>query len=541
MSGGIKSCVFLWTAIVALLSFSACGGGGGGTAPPPNTYTVGGTVSRLSGTVVLQNNGGNNLPVSADGSFTFTTPVANGGGYSVTVLTQPSSPAHTCAVTNGSGTSNAKISSVQVFCSGEWTWVSGANVINQMGTYGTQGAGAPSNVPGARYGSVGWKDANGDPWLFGGYGYDSGIVPVGELNDFWKFSAGEWTWMSGSNVANTPGIYGTLGMPAPGNAPGGRHTAAASTDAAGNFWAFGGLGLAASGAADLNDLWKYSGGEWTWMSGSNLPGQVPTYGTLGTAAPGNVPGARFASASWTDAGGNFWLFGGQGRDTTGHVGFLNDLWRYSAGEWTWMSGANGIGQAGTYGTLGTAAPSNVPGARSDAVAWEDGAGNFWLFGGQTATGATFSNLNDLWKYSAGEWTWMGGANVPNQKGTYGTEGTAAANNIPGARINPVGWVDANGDFWFFGGSGLDSAGTTGQLNDLWKYSAGEWTWMSGANLASQTGIYGTQGMATPSNIPGARFLAVGWTDTSGNLWLFGGTNLNGIGTSDFNDLWKYEP
>ncbi len=38
------------------------------------SYTVGGVVSGLSGTgLVLQNNGGNNLSINANGSFTFTT------------------------------------------------------------------------------------------------------------------------------------------------------------------------------------------------------------------------------------------------------------------------------------------------------------------------------------------------------------------------------------------------------------------------------------------------------------------------------------
>ena len=83
----------------------------------PVTYTIGGTVSGLTGTgLVLQNNGGNNLSVSANGSFTFTTAVNSGGAYDVTVLTQPSSPAETCTVTNGSGTATANVTNADVAC-----------------------------------------------------------------------------------------------------------------------------------------------------------------------------------------------------------------------------------------------------------------------------------------------------------------------------------------------------------------------------------------------------------------------------------------
>lgn len=81
-------------------------------------------------------------------------------------------------------------------------------------------------------------------------------------------------------------------------------------------------------------------GEWTWMNGSNLNGQQGTYGTQGTPAPSNVPGARVAAVSWTDAAGNLWLFGGLGHKSSGMGVFFNDLWKYSAGEWTWMSGSD---------------------------------------------------------------------------------------------------------------------------------------------------------------------------------------------------------
>jgi hypothetical protein len=83
------------------------------------TYTIGGSVSGLTGSgLVLQDNGGNNLTVASGAtSFTFTTPVASGGAYGVTVLTQPSSPAQTCSVTSGSGTATANVTNIKVTCS----------------------------------------------------------------------------------------------------------------------------------------------------------------------------------------------------------------------------------------------------------------------------------------------------------------------------------------------------------------------------------------------------------------------------------------
>jgi hypothetical protein len=145
-----------------------------------------------------------------------------------------------------------------------------------------------------------------------------------------------------------------------------------------------------------------------------------------------------------------------------------------------VNGANVTNQKGTYGTLGTAAAGNVPGARFGVVSWTDTSGNVCLFGGfGIDSGGTFDSLNDLWKYGAGQWTWMGGSNVVDQKGIYGTQGTSSPSNVPGAEDSAVGWTDTSGNFWLFGGGGYDSAGTGGYLNDLWKYTGGQWTWMGG--------------------------------------------------------------
>ena len=86
------------------------------TTNPPPRYTIGGTVSGLTGTgLVLRNNGADDLAVTANGSFTFATALTSGSTYSVTVRTQPSG--QTCSVSGGSGTaSSANVTSVTVAC-----------------------------------------------------------------------------------------------------------------------------------------------------------------------------------------------------------------------------------------------------------------------------------------------------------------------------------------------------------------------------------------------------------------------------------------
>jgi hypothetical protein len=65
--------------------------------------------------------------------------------------------------------------------------------------------------------------------------------------------------------------------------------------------------------------------EWGWMSGSNIGTHNGVWGTLGVPAAGNTPGGRTLPVSWTDASGNFWLFGGQ----VNPASYMNDLWRYT--------------------------------------------------------------------------------------------------------------------------------------------------------------------------------------------------------------------
>ncbi len=86
-----------------------------------DAFTISGTVNGLTGSgLVLQNNAGDDLAISANGSFTFATALTNTSAYAVTVSTQPSgaSPTPTCSVANSSGTlSGSNITDITVDCS----------------------------------------------------------------------------------------------------------------------------------------------------------------------------------------------------------------------------------------------------------------------------------------------------------------------------------------------------------------------------------------------------------------------------------------
>jgi N-acetylneuraminic acid mutarotase len=479
----------------------------------------------------------------------------------------------------------------------EWTWIGGLNSIGEIGNngvvpgdsgvFGTMGVPAAGNIPGALYEASSWTDNDGNFWLFGGYGFDAN-GNEGVLNNLWEYtpSTNEWEWVGPSTSKwggtfvssdmdqNIPGWYGTLGTPGPNNFPGSRTEATTWTDINGNLWLFGGQGQGDDTnleAGFLNDLWEFNPTtlEWTWIAGSSaVPAfgavQPGVYGTLGTAAAGNIPGGREGATGWVDSNGNFWLFGGEGE----YYRKYSDFWEFnpSTKEWAWMGGSSSPNQPGVYGTLGSPETGNVPGARINASSWTDSSGNLWLFGGDGygASAETAWSLNDLWEFNPslgqyGEWAWMGGSSVVGKPGVYGTLETSAVGNVPGSRSYASNWTDSSGNLWLFGGVGSDANGNGGDLNDLWEFNPslgqyGEWAWMGGSNtmveLPGYTGYYGNPGVysklgtSATGNIPGGRYAAASWTDSSGNLWLFGGSGYGASmagGAGYLNDLWVYQP
>ena len=524
---------------------------------PAVTYSIGGTVVGLAGkpattngpltdnSFALQNNLGNTLTVTANGPFTFATPEALNDQYEISVFTPPSTQFQGCTTWDYKGVVTASVTNIVVDCAhDDWTWIDGTKTSGTVASplYGAVATSVPTtfpnpytNTPGGRYGAAGWSDKNGNLWLFGGEGWElaGGASPAtldAPMNDLWVCpivtDQCQWQLVGAYDptviTANPPCTSTTLG---------GQIICDAQTE-----------------------------------------NQGGVYGTPG------IPGGRYGAATWTDAAGNLWMFGGNGNNATSR-GLLNDLWEFNAstynpasyneltgapytsapGQWSWVGGSSLINQKGTY----TGTP--IPGARVNAVTWKDNLGNIWLFGGYGFDGSSNEGfLSDLWEYTGGNWVFVSGNQTTNVNGAYGNQGTASLTNLPGGRQEAVGWADASGNLWLFGGEGLDMTGTpNGILNDLWVYkiSTNEWTWVAGSKTANQTGDYGAQpfvgppttigaagtvGLATaaPGTFPGSRWGASAWVDQGGNFWLFGGWGLNSTATNGngaLNDMWVYSP
>ena len=113
-----------------VLALGACGPGLDSLAP----YGIGGTVTGLTGgTLVLQNNGGDDLSITANGSFKFQTELASDAAYVVTILTQP--VGQFCTVSSGRGTATTEVTTALVQCLVPWTKQLGAGAATS--TYGS--------------------------------------------------------------------------------------------------------------------------------------------------------------------------------------------------------------------------------------------------------------------------------------------------------------------------------------------------------------------------------------------------------------------
>ncbi len=423
----------------------------------------------------------------------------------------------------------------------QWAWIHGDSATNLISVYGAKGTASDTTRPGARSGSMWWKDKSGNLWIYGGQGFMPGESAAQLMNEFWKYNpvANQWTWIGGSQTRVLTGVYGQKGVPAATNYPPPRTSAAKWVDTAGNFWFYGGYGYAGAGSTplDYNDLWKFDPVTewWTWVDGDTLGIRTGTYHGAGMR-----PGARNAPGTWVDKDNNLWMFSGTGYAKNTTRAILNDLWMYNVttNAWTFQGGDSVVRANGKYGT----APQ-WPGARSSVILWQDDQEIVWIFGGygRGATGATEGPLNDLWKFDpvTKSMSFVVGGNAVNANPDYGTKGEAAAARNPGARFSAASWIDVNGKFWLFSGArtGAD------RYTDVWKYDpvTGFWSWMKGFQTREMNGAYGAKGVQGDDLYPGSRYPGPSWSDADGNFWMLGAYGYGATGrvnTTYLNDLWK---
>ncbi|HEY3450164.1 MAG TPA: hypothetical protein VGK67_27670 [Myxococcales bacterium] len=389
-----------------------------------------------------------------------------------------------CTTTN---CSMGKMNDLWRFDGTNWAWMTGTNSTdNVVGVYGTKGLPAAGNTPGSREVPVGTVDAAGNLWIFGGWG--NGTTQGnkwGELNDLWKYtpSTGMWTWMSGGTCASgqckspdrePTGLYGTKGVAAAGNVPGGRDSGVIWFDSAGDLWLFGGTGCdevsCFTNTKALSDVWKYSpaSGLWTWVAGPKLANTPANYGAKGVTVSANLPGSRYLFGGAYSAAKGLQFFGGYGYDSAGAKNDLADLWTFDGTNYTWVGGPNVVNALAVPGTKGVPATTNWPGGRDSFGMAADPVGSIYMYGGNGCDAATCSAssnwLGDLWWWDGARWTWLTGSSVANEAGVWGTKGVIDTLNTPGGRAYDSMAVDSTGAVWLFGGERA-----TGRMSDLWRY------------------------------------------------------------------------
>ncbi len=277
-----------------------------------------------------------------------------------------------------------------------WIWMDGSASNNEIPNYGIPNEYSEENTPGGRGHAVSWKDAQGNFYLFSGFGYVSQGDQV-ELNDVWKYSLSEgmWAWLKGSNNDEMPEHSIGIGLEDENNQPIGGRQYTSWNDNDGFLWV-----ITSNGG-----LWKFNNENWIQMTeNSEL-----SYGLIGVYNENNSPGIRHNASTWVEENGSLLLFGGSedfyfGPDENY---FYNDIWRFDINlkQWAWIGGEKHIGnyqdeRFGNYGVLNEPFITNLPGVRQSSLFWQDNDRNYYLYGGNgLGEDPNEGYLSDVWKFN----------------------------------------------------------------------------------------------------------------------------------------------
>ena len=483
-----------------------------GASIPVTTYALSGSVSGLNASGLVIVNGGTAVSIPANAtSFTFGAVLVSDSNYSITVQAQPAG--EVCTVTNGSGTAGAgNVTTAILNCvppsftlGGSVSGLTAGGLVLANGAATTVVA---ANATSFTFGAV----------LISGSTYNITVQtqPAGEV-----CSVTNGSGTAGAGNVTTPVV--NCGLP-PFTLSGSIFGLAAS-----------GLVLAdgAATTAVAANATSFTFGA-VLVSGSTYNISVQTQPAdevcsvtngSGTTGAGNVttPVVSCVPASFT-LGGSI-----SGLTASGLVladGAATTAVAINATSFT-------FGAVLVSGSTYNVTVQHQPGGLSCAVS--NGSG--------TALAGDVTTPTVICVPLANAWEWSGGSNLGGALPTYGLEGTPSPSNIPGARGDSVTWKDPSGNFWLMGGYAVDANGDYTYLNDVFKYdpSNGTWTWVGGSGTGSQAGNYGSRGITASSNWPGARGLSITWTDSVGNVYMFGGYGYDSAGNVGYlNDVWHFD-
>jgi len=540
-------------------------GSGGNSGGSNSTFTIGGTVSGLAGTgLVLQDNGGDNLTITASGAFTFNTAIASGKTYAVTVLTQPSNPAQTCSVASGSGTATANVTTVVVTCT--------TNAVTA--TIGGTVSGLVSGT------SVILQDNGGDSLTITANGAFTFKTPVTGPTDAYAVTVltqptspnqictvANGSGNASANVTNVA-VTCVLSYSIGGTVTGVVGSGLILQDSAGNT-----VEKLPISAANGNQAFTFkqlipTGTTYTVTIFAQPTGPTQTCTVTPSTASGtataNVTNVAVVCPAVTFSVGGT-VVGLQGKTPTPPSQINLPLTDNSFQLQNNLGNTLNVTENGPFVFA-------TPEALNDQyqISVFHGASTqpqgctLWDYKG-VVTGNVTNIVVDC---AHNDWTWIDGTKTAGVAGTpqYGsfpsTAPTTLPNpftNTPGARYGAVGWTDKFGSLFLFGGDGFELTGKLGgpdtlnaPMNDMWvcDMSFGDfcqWQLVGGYDptvvatvpptTVGKQIIANAQSGFGPTGSPAPRLGATAWTDKSGNFWLFGGSDGNNF----LNDLWEYNP
>lgn len=209
--------------------------------------------------------------------------------------------------------------------SNTWTWMSGSSALGAPPDYGIWQVQTPSNTPGGRIAYSYWRDQDGMFWFFGG------CDDVDFFSDMWRYdpSVNQWTWMAGTVQPND-----TNGFPVRCRADIDHPMRRADNctnwvDGCGRLLNYGGGFLDGQLAIYCDDIWSFDPGTnlFAWHDGTQIPNQMPNFGTQLVPAPTNHPGGNAGGAGFQDNQGNYWFFGGD--LPPNNIQLQNSVWKYT--------------------------------------------------------------------------------------------------------------------------------------------------------------------------------------------------------------------